>query len=243
MPEAKPKQTLPYEVLPHQRHLYPGHRQWIAFYDASGSQADKARDPILVAGLIGRSHRWRRFDDNWKAVLAEFGVRLCTCGILVFFTGPFSQGWQGERDKQAAFIEALGRTIKHRVNKVFTAYIPQRVYHEVDRGYQMTEVLGGTCSLAASLCAGMIVDWLPQRESGASLLNIFADGDAGQHGFRKAAELARVIPNFWPTRHPIAGEYFAPFQAADFVAYEFRTGSYAEMGQRGRDRSAPLCSF
>ena len=92
-------------------------KQWIAFYDASGSQVDTQREPILVAGLLSTSHRWARFDTQWKGVLEGFDAPYLHMREFTAFKGPFAHGWRGDDARQTAFLEGLGRAIKRWVNR------------------------------------------------------------------------------------------------------------------------------
>jgi hypothetical protein len=198
-------------------------KQWIAAYDASGSEADNQR-PIAVAGLLSTDRRWRRFDRSWHRVLAEFEVPYLHMREFTASRGPFAVGWQGDERKRSAFLGSLARVIKLWVNKVWVSYIPQTIFHDADGSFTLTEGIGGPYSLAAMLCSGMIMDWLMEHHSwDDKVMHLFAGGDVGQPAFVRSAGKARVAPFIWPSRGSKGARVVTPLQAADFVAYEFAT--------------------
>ncbi len=77
-------------------------RKLLAFYDASGSEADRNRSPILVAGLVSTDRRGGRFHADWSEVLRRYQVPYLHMREFTSFQGPFSSGWRGEVAEQSS---------------------------------------------------------------------------------------------------------------------------------------------
>jgi hypothetical protein len=199
---------------------------WTAYYDASGSEAERGDDKrLVVAGLLATETRWLKFEKEWGDVLKEFAVPHLHMKEFVHSKPPF-ENWKGDEDRRGRFLGSLTRVVKRRVNRMWIAHMRLGDFNEVNETYQLREAMGGPYSYSASMCLGQIRNWMQRKHSGEPLQHVFEAGDEGQKLFRAVMEADSSLPTYPTLRRkidPQSGEWFKPFQAADFAAYEFAT--------------------
>jgi hypothetical protein len=196
---------------------------YAAYYDTSGQQKDMSR-PLVVAGLLSTESRWRRFEREWAAVLRrkEFNVPYLHMKEFSYSTGPYKD-WKGDEPRRQGFLGALFTVIKRNVSKAYVTHLWPRDFVELNKSYVLKERLGGPYPLGASLAFAFVREWMGKKRPGQPTEHYFEAGDDGQRLFRALHEKNGRIPHIKQKVDPDTGEWFKPFQASDFVAYEVAT--------------------
>lgn len=209
---------------------------YTVYYDASGTQSDP-RSSLVVAGLISTQQRWERFDKDWAQVLSdpEFNVPYLHMKEFAHSVkgSPF-EDWKGKEEKRGRFLASLHGVIKQWVNKASFMYAPLADYVAANAKYVLEESFGGAYSLAAVACYGNVTKWMRAKHPGQPLAHVFEAGDEGQKLFTAFSKVAGVYPIIHNKFDPLTGGYITPFQAADWMAYEYalELGREDEPGQR-----------
>lgn len=194
-----------------------------AFYDASGSQTAQ-EGSIVVLSLVATVDKWFKFDDRWDEVLETFDAPYFHMKEFAVGVGPF-ESWKDDKGRRAEFCRALIAVIKLNSNKVFLRAMHLGDFHRANAQYQLAEAFNvegrkdaGAYTMAAIMCHDAVDSWVRDKKGG-HVLHAFEDGDAG----RKAAQVFIGKGALWmPKKHEETGRRVRQFEAADFVAWEFR---------------------
>jgi hypothetical protein len=199
--------------------------QYIAFYDASGSETD-GDGVIYVAGMLSTADKWFRLDREWADVLRRFRVPYFHMKEFAPGVGPFAS-WRDDKDKRREFLERLFRVVKKGVNKSFGHGFSLADFRSVNRLYRFSEQYGGAYSFAAGACSASVRQWMAKNKPRTAIYHVFEKGDAGQHHLaRLLPKYEGIIPLIIPKTETYNGAVigFAAFQAADLIAWEMRRG-------------------
>jgi hypothetical protein len=79
----------------------------IGYFDDSGTDANNS--VVVVAGYVGSVSQWQKFNEEWGALLSEFGVAKMRRADLESFYGDFV-GWTP--DMRKTFLGRLQPVIK-----------------------------------------------------------------------------------------------------------------------------------
>jgi hypothetical protein len=202
---------------------------FVAYFDASGGQSLVGK---VVAGYVGRVEQWEKFDFDWRMVLAHDNVPNFHMQEFAHFKGPF-EGWKGQDTRRANFLSRLVGVAKDHLSRRITTIVLNEDYREVDQEYALTEVVEGPYALAARTCAGKVRRWMSENGYSEPVKFAFEDGDTDVNIGRLKERFKRdglSIPEFQPKKDD-QGNWFTPFQAADFAAYEFlKASDWADRG-------------
>jgi hypothetical protein len=106
---------------------------WTAHIDESGTHDDS---PImLMGGYLGNEDQWKKFDADWKALLASEGVGGCHAKELIHSAKEF-KGWG--RQRRDGFLIKAAKVISDALEFGFTAIIRQNDYEEIYKGQPKT---------------------------------------------------------------------------------------------------------
>ena len=189
---------------------------YAAYYDASGIHTN-ADQTLAVVGLVSTERRWLRFEREWNALLTENELPYFRMSEFAAFQGPF-KSWRGKEEKRRAFLLAAAKLVKRNVNKYHSTTMPPGVYETVNAQYDLS-ALGNRYSLTASHCTTRVAVWMEEHHPGHPVVHVPEKGDRGQGNFVNVLTLdpLDVIPR--PAFDK--GVWIRPFEAADFIAYEY----------------------
>lgn len=187
-----------------------------AYFDASGHQAGNS--PIVIAALIAPEKKWLRFERDWKNMLTGSGIPYLHMKDFAHSRTPY-EFLKGDKKKRDQIIAAVCRAIKP-INKIIAYHVPPSAFKEANARYMLEPFWEGAYTLAATACAQSVRRWTRENYSGQPVKYFIESGDQGQ---ARSIELIKqvgvqLIP--LPKQDADTGDWFAPFQAADFVAYE-----------------------
>src|SRR4051812_7029244 len=110
-----------------------------AFFDTSDTDGD--RNMLITAGVIADVNRLVGFEENWKAVLSEFGVVRFHPRDFASFKREFAT-WVDEPERRAALVARLVEAAKEHTNHVIVQGLALTDYRSIDDAYQLTEAIG-----------------------------------------------------------------------------------------------------
>lgn len=205
------------------------------YYDAAGSQGDSGM--LTVVGVVSTEAKWLRFENEWNSALRQFGVPYLHMKEFNPSVGPYG-GWKNKPDVRAAFLRALIGITKRGVLKIFSSSIRVSGYVAANKTHCLDETFGGAYGFATAACIVQVSIWRARRYSHCRLLNVVERGDAGQGQFLSSIcattwrAIGKVIPLSKVDME--THDWFAPFQPADFIAWELRREKIANLGSGGR---------
>jgi len=222
-----------------------------AHYDASGSEADKQpEDVLVVVGLLANEYKWLRFEREWLAVLKTYKVPYFHRKELGDDrrkgVGVYAK-WANDEDTPRKFVRALVKVIRRQTHKTFCLGLVLEDYAYVNSIYQLREGVGSPYVLAAARCYDRVNAWGREHYPKNKSLHIFEEGDCGQKDFLKLAKTLGHRPQTMPKKDKETGEWFIPFQGADLVAgawrhaasRRFRVASLEDYGEEFNEIATP----
>jgi hypothetical protein len=187
-----------------------------SYLDTSGHQDGDA--PLVVAGLASTERHWLHFEREWRSMLQTFGVPYLHMKEYAHFRGPFEK-WRNDPASRKHFLARATDIIAKHVKHVATHYIALEEFRAVDRDYRLGEFFEGAYALAAGGCVLMLKKWKNEKHPNEPMKYVVEAGDAGQGAFVQLVKHYN-IPVVPQDAMDESGAWFAPFQAADFIAYE-----------------------
>jgi hypothetical protein len=199
--------------------------EFTAWYDASGAEDDPTRRPLGVCGLVSTEKDWLGFEKDWQAVLEDPEYRVPFLHMKQFtqFRPPFDEDWRGNEEKRAGFLTRLSKVIQDHVKYCWVVHIPLHSFEAVNKDYMLKETFGGPYTLAAFLSWGSMEEWVGKTHPGQPLHHVFEAGDRGQDFFQAFLKWAGIYVSIRKAQDQKTGKWWTPFQAADYMAYEYTT--------------------
>ncbi len=186
------------------------------YCDASGNETDTV---FVVSGALSSVENWLKFDEKWKAALAENGLKYFRMSEFAHSTVEFKTGWKKNEDRRRRLLERLAKIATEHIWYWMGVSVYRSEYDKANKIYQLEEyfqpyaLCGLTCvEFAHKWREANHLDYLPIRCT-------FEEGDDhwGQLSDRVKEEFGqRPIPE------PKTSERARPIQVADFAAYEVR---------------------
>ncbi len=186
-----------------------------AYYDASGSET-APDEPIVVTGVVGKEAGWLALERAWLAVLRAHNVPYIHMKEIEYGKSPFVG-----TAKNHALFNRLVRVIKDHTRKTFHIRLVPSDVAAVAVEYDLS-LAGGAYALAAQAAIANVDNWFRAHTKPAPLHHFVEKGDTGQQHFRRLQSAEEDPATILPSKSPITGERFVPFQVADFLGYEHR---------------------
>lgn len=201
---------------------------WTAYHDASGSEHTSDKYPMAIAGLCSTELDWLQFEQEWEAVLKHrrYNVKYLHMKEFAHSTGEFAT-WKGDEKRRSDFLKALTNVIAQRVKRCQILYVPPAAYDAVNNKFKLDDVIAGTYSLCALIGYTQILKWMSKKHPRDPLEQVFEAGDRGQGRFLEMWDREVALSDSFS--RPLVkakldrrtGHHVRPFEAADFIAYEF----------------------
>jgi hypothetical protein len=204
---------------------------FLAYFDASGSGLDPKVKVISVGGFVAHESVWATFEAEWRAVLQRFGVNELHMRDYAHSRGEFT-GWEQDRPKRDAFMQAITRTIREGGVQTFGASLPLALHRLYNQRYCLEETIGPPYAMAAMAALASGTQWRDHNNVNEPISFFVEKGDNQQTEFRRYME-TRIHwglddynvsqPIFLQKRSKSADgtvRCLVPFQACDFIAYE-----------------------
>jgi hypothetical protein len=188
------------------------------YFDDSGTGANDS--VVVVAGYIASLLQWQRFDQEWRSLLSEFGVRVMHRAELENFRGEFV-GWTPA--KRDVFVQKAQRIIRRRTYVAIGIAVIKSDFEKIIPE-TLKRFYGGAYGFCAILCLARAKRWFDKAKQKDPIDWVFEAGTAGsgQIGHLLDAIYAKVEMrnDFRLGRWTFAGKDVVPLQAADVIAYE-----------------------
>ena len=197
-----------------------------AYFDDSGHPDDQ--DAVVVAGWVAKVDQWYLWEQGWKKVLADYGIKSGIFHMADFEAAAKTADSHNEYSDMSAqerivFRDKLMNLIATRARSSFCSLIPMRDYKEVNEEYYFEEWLGKPYAFAAISVMQKLRAWKKQYAPSDPLVTFFEDGT------KHKGDLMSVFKQFrFDTPIFVKKSDVTPLQAADYIAWEcfntFRTG-------------------
>ena len=201
-----------------------------AYYDASSQETVESK-PLVMASLVSTQEGWCEFERGWNRVLDLFGVPYLHMKEYAHSTNVFSE-WRGNDDKRAQFLSALIDVIDRAVIRAHIFTILPRDFNTVNRVYSLSnESWPSAYPLVFLMASHMAERWMMEYRPDARLGHFVEKGDAGQGALKQFVDQADInSPVTIATKYnERTGDRVRPFEACDFVAYEFYLSKHREL--------------
>ena len=204
---------------------------YTTYYDTSGSD----RQPMVTTvGLFASVSRWERFEKQWKSALEQARMPYLHMKEFVNCIPPYEH-FKEDEPARIRFIQTAIDIIADGDMRVIAMTVAPDDFRTVNSTYKLAEVFGGPWGLCAYMCAVSAEDWRHIEES-ALIAHYHERGERGMGRLVDLLAKADIKIEFRKKVDPHTGEWFVPFQACDFVAWEIRRGilKLREGDHRGR---------
>lgn len=190
------------------------------FFDESGG-ADHGF--IAVCGYAASVEKWRRFETDWKALLADHGVPYLHMKLLAHCKGPYEK-WKQDEKGRVAFLREAGTVVCGSADYGFLCAVRYADFEKVNREYYLADNFHSPYALAGRFCIARANHWV--NSVGMSTKEIEYVFDRGGPDIPGLVELMQrsnlQIPAFRPSRDTENEAGLVQLQAADYFAYELR---------------------
>jgi len=183
----------------------------MSYFDDSGHKDDT--DFVVAAGFSGRLISWLPFEQEWKNVLARFGLTYFHMVTLKGYKGEFAQF--KNRDRLMELSDALIGCIEKYAEFSTGALVDVAAYNKMNQEFFLQESVGVPFALAGSVATHRAVSWLEKAWPKHRWLMLFESGTDGWD------EMSAECFARWGNRpHPANYIDQIPVQAADVLAWE-----------------------
>jgi len=190
------------------------------FFDEGGGEDHGF---IAVCGYVASVEKWKRFEADWKRMLALHQVPYLHMKQLAHFKGPY-QKWKNDENGRVAFLRDAGAIVCGSADYGFLSAVWYSDFLKVNQQYYLAENFHSPYALAGRFCIARANLWM--RDFGRSVKEIDYVFDRGGPDVAGLAELMQrsnlQIPSFKPSRDTEAEAGMVQLQAADYFAYELR---------------------
>jgi hypothetical protein len=184
-----------------------------AYFDASG---DKRMRVLAVAGFVATVTQWKRFDEDWKAILDGEGVTAMHMTDCASSQREFAL-WKEQSERRWQFVDRLCRCIKRRTYKGFASSVVLSDYEALNDEFKLRETIGQPFTLCMMSCLGGLKKWAYRKKVSPGRVLVYieqGDQDQGELIKRAGGEGFTVIP--------LCKDKARAFQAGDIVAWKSR---------------------
>ncbi len=193
----------------------------MAMYSAYFDESTGNGSPVLVvAGFLSNDAHWGLFESEWKAALAEFGIKVFKASHCATRKGEF----RGMDDPtRRALMSKLLETIGRRVQFGFASVVHVKDFSQLFQGHERREI-GSPYNLCCLTCAVQIGEWAKANHQVEPVGYFF---DSGHRNAREALDTLLEQKNDSSLIEYRIGlitfesdDMLIPIQAADLAAYE-----------------------
>lgn len=192
-----------------------------AYFDASSSH--QFPRVMTVAGFVSTEAKWVKFEILWNSILQRYGVPYLHMKEFAHSTGEFNS-WKGQDVKRKDFLSELINAAKLHVRKGFVYSLSLDDYEEVNKEFQLGAHWGNEYSLLGMSAVTSLLKWKDKHFPSMPVQCIFEDGDTDNHHLKRCLQSEHIPYSFAPKKSMQGStmQYIAPFQLADFAAWENR---------------------
>jgi hypothetical protein len=194
-------------------------KELAAYFDDSGHPDDQ--DVVLVAGWVGNVDQWILWEQGWKKVLSDFGIKTDYFHMTDFQAAPKCKDDQDNPYKHLSthqrqvFLYRLLNHIATRVRYSFSILVPMHDYREVNEIYYLEEWLGKPYTIAALSVVQKLKAWKDKYAPDDPLEVFVEDGTKHKGDLRKVFKQFHYEEPIFKDKKKVA-----PLQAADLLAWE-----------------------
>jgi hypothetical protein len=191
---------------------------YATYYDTSGTDDQPM---VTTVGLFATMSRWERFEKQWKVAVVNARIPYLHMRDFVHRNPPYTHFKENE-DLRVEFVRAAIGMLADGDMRVVAMTVAPEDFETVNATYKLVEAFGGPWGLCACMCATTAdTDWR-HIEPDAPIAHIH---ERGEHGRGRVVDIlseAKIELQFRDKVDPHTGEWFVPFQACDFIAWEVR---------------------
>jgi len=173
-----------------------------------------------VAGYLGSTAQWERFNARWKSLLADYGASQMHRADLECFQREF-KSWDSSR--RTEFVKKAHSIIKKHTYVAVATGVIKADFEQVMPSW-VKKLFGGVYGWCANECLVHVGKWCEKRSYRDPINWVFEAGTAGHGQVSDLFEALHEHPE-WGPRLCIGSWSFedksvVPLQAADTIAYE-----------------------
>lgn len=197
-----------------------------AYFDDSGTH--EGSKIMAIGGCVAREEQWTLFNNDWTAMLDDFGLTEYKSADLQAFEGEFTkaQGWDESRRRQlVARAAAIG--MKWAKNSFASLVVREDYAIAVPEWAKKTAAFGDEYNFCFQMSIGRIMRWIqgqgvpmPMGEQIAFMFDQQPKREGVARNTYAAIKKFRDPEDRMGTLAFGSGKSFPPLQFADFVAYE-----------------------
>src|SRR5690348_6807556 len=123
-----------------------------AFYDAAGQETQLELHVVACAGVVATADKWKKFEAEWRAILAHFGVSEFHGKDYANSAGQFKH-WRADDARRPEFERALVAAYKRGTNKTFVYGMVLADYLRITQTYRLADGTDGAYAFGMLACA------------------------------------------------------------------------------------------
>ncbi|MGP0072180.1 MAG: DUF3800 domain-containing protein [Bryobacteraceae bacterium] len=209
-----------------------------AYFDESGTHEGS---PIMcVAGYMFSAEQSKHFYQEWDAVLKEYGLPYFRMSECAHGTGVFGD----KRERCDEIARRMIGIIKRRAERGIAACLSEKEFLEAIP-HRFQSYSGGAYGLCIRWCFDIVADWVKKTGFEGPISYFFESGHKHQrlasHRIDGLLDLPETRESYRYAGHafsakeptPMQPVAFLPLQAADLLAWQFRTFKRRKMQGKG----------
>jgi hypothetical protein len=194
---------------------------YATYYDTSGTDQ---QEMVTTVGLFASVGRWERFEQEWKAALAKARMPYLHMKDFVHRNPPHYAHFKENEADRVEFLRSVIGMVADGDMRVVAMTVATEDFQAVNKTYGLVEAFGGPWGLCACMCATKAdIDWR-FIEPNALIAHFHERGERGRGRVIDILASVKIDLQFRDKVDPYTGEWFVPFQACDFIAWEIRKG-------------------
>jgi hypothetical protein len=195
---------------------------YTSYYDTSGPE--DRQDFVVTSGLYATAETWIAFQEAWEKMLEPYGITYIHMKHFAHNANDGVNNYErfAERpDEKRDLIQAMAGLIREYAEMAPLCVMPIKLYDKWNKNFDLEAEIGSPFGFTAGFCARNTDDWHRLNRPGTALKHLHEQGDTGFCKMRDAVKRYTGV-SVQPEDKHINGKYIAPFQATDFIAWEFR---------------------
>jgi hypothetical protein len=191
-----------------------------SFFDEGGGEDHGF---LAVCGYVASLERWKRFEADWKRMLALHEVPYLHMKELAHFKGPYKK-WKDNENGRIALLRDAGAIVCGYAEYGFLSAVWYGDFDKVNRQYYLAENFHSPYALAGRFCIARANLWMGQGGKSVREIDyVFDRGGPDVGGLSELMQRSNLqIPSFKASQDTETEIGMIQLQAADYFAYELR---------------------
>lgn len=178
---------------------------------------------VVVCGYVASVERWKRFEFDWKRMLADHQIPYLHMKELAHFKGPYKK-WKDDERGRIAFLRDASAIVRESADQGFLCAVRFADFEKVNQQYFLADNFHSPYALAGRFCIAMANLWMESNgRLSKEIEYVFDRGGPDIAGLTEVMQRSNLqIPAFMASRDTETEAGMVQLQAADYFAYELR---------------------